>query len=90
MRPFLPVLALAFMVFLVNVSASVMIPFLPVYAQSLGTAAGIDIGLFTSIFLLTRVIMNSASGTTSSRTSRGVPSPASSLRSTTSARLLAP
>ncbi len=73
MRPVFPVLALAFMVFLVNVSASVMTPFLPVYAQSLGTAAGIDIGLFTSVFLLTRVIMNSASGTTSDRLGRRLP-----------------
>lgn len=73
MRPVVPVLALAFMVFLVNVSASVMTPFLPVYAQSLGTAAGIDIGLFTSVFLLTRVIMNSASGTTSDRLGRRLP-----------------
>jgi len=70
MRAIVPVVILAFMTFIVNISASLMTPFLPVYAQSLGSMYGIDIGLFTSVFLLTRVFMNSASGMTSDRFGR--------------------
>jgi MFS family permease len=72
MRPIVPVIILAFMTFVVNISASLMTPFLPVYAESLGVTVGIDIGLFTSMFLLTRVFMNSISGRSSDKFGRKI------------------
>ena len=70
MRALVPVIALAFITFIVNMSASVMTPFLPIYAESLGAELGIEIGLFTSMFLLTRIFVNYLSGSYSDRLGR--------------------
>jgi MFS family permease len=61
---------LAISTFIVNMSASVMTPFLPLYAESLGATLGIEIGLFTSMFLLTRIFVNYYSGKRSDRLGR--------------------
>jgi len=55
----LSVAIIAVSTFIVNVCASVMTPFLPIYAGMLGAEQGVEIGLFTSMFLLTRIFMNS-------------------------------
>jgi MFS family permease len=70
MRALVPVVVLAFATFIVNMSASVMTPFLPIYAESLGAELGIEIGLFTSMFLLTRIFVNYLSGSYSDRLGR--------------------
>jgi DHA1 family multidrug resistance protein-like MFS transporter len=64
------VVILAIATFTVNMSACMMTPFLPIYAESLGATLGIQIGLFTSMFLLTRVFMNYYSGKRSDRLGR--------------------
>jgi DHA1 family multidrug resistance protein-like MFS transporter len=70
MRAMYSVVILAISTFMVNVGASIMIPFLPVYAKSFGATLGIEIGLFTSMFLLTRIFMNYYSGKQSDRLGR--------------------
>jgi MFS transporter, DHA1 family, multidrug resistance protein len=70
MRALYSVAILAVSTFMVNVGASIMTPFLPVYAKSFGATLGIEIGLFTSMFLLTRVFMNYYSGKQSDRLGR--------------------
>jgi DHA1 family multidrug resistance protein-like MFS transporter len=69
-KPIIIVAIIAISSFAVNACASVMVPFLPIYAWSLGAQQGIEIGLFTSVFLLTRVFMNYYSGKRSDRTGR--------------------
>jgi MFS family permease len=64
------VIILAVTTFVVNMSACIMTPFLPIYAESLGATLGIQIGLFTSMFLLTRVFMNYYSGKSSDKLGR--------------------
>lgn len=64
------VVILAISTFIVNVGASMMTPFLPMYAKSFGATLGIEIGLFTSMFLLTRIFMNYYSGKQSDRLGR--------------------
>ena len=70
MKPIYSVVILAIATFTVNMSACMMTPFLPIYAESLGATLGIQIGLFTSMFLLTRVFMNYYSGKRSDRLGR--------------------
>ena len=70
MRAMYSVVILAFSTFIVNMGASMMTPFLPVYAKSFGATLGIEIGLFTSMFLLTRIFMNYYSGRKSDRLGR--------------------
>jgi len=70
MRPMFSVAIIAITTFIVNVCASVMTPFLPIYAELLGAQLGIEIGLFTSMFLLTRIFMNYYSGKRSDMTGR--------------------
>ncbi len=70
MRAMYSVVILAISTFIVNVGASMMTPFLPVYAKSFGATLGIEIGLFTSMFLLTRIFMNYYSGKQSDRLGR--------------------
>ena len=70
MKPMYSVVILATSTFIVNMSACVMTPFLPIYAESLGATLGIQIGLFTSMFLLTRIFMNYYSGRRSDRLGR--------------------
>jgi DHA1 family multidrug resistance protein-like MFS transporter len=70
MKPMYSVVILATATFIVNMSSCMMTPFLPIYAESLGTTLGIQIGLFTSVFLLTRVFMNYYSGRRSDRLGR--------------------
>jgi len=70
MKPMYSVIILAIATFTVNMSACMMTPFLPIYAESLGATLGIQIGLFTSMFLLTRVFMNYYSGKRSDRLGR--------------------
>jgi DHA1 family multidrug resistance protein-like MFS transporter len=70
MRPMVSVAIIAITTFIVNVCASVMTSFLPIYAESLGAQLGVEIGLFTSMFLLTRIFMNYYSGKRSDRTGR--------------------
>lgn len=66
----LSVAFIAVCTFIVNVCASVMTSFLPIYADSLGAQTGVEIGLFTSMFLLTRIFMNYYSGKRSDSTGR--------------------
>ena len=70
MKPMYSVVILATSTFIVNMSACMMAPFLPLYAESLGATLGIQIGLFTSMFLLTRIFMNYYSGKRSDRLGR--------------------
>ena len=70
MKPMYSVIILAIATFTVNMSACMMTPVLPIYAESLGATLGIQIGLFTSMFLLTRVFMNYYSGKRSDRLGR--------------------
>ncbi len=70
MKPLYSVVILAIATFTVNMSACIMTPFLPIYAESLGVTLGIQIGLFTSVFLLTRVFMNYYSGKRSDQLGR--------------------
>lgn len=70
MRAIFSVAVLAVSTFIVNASASVMTSFLPIYAGSLGATLGIEIGLFTSVFLLTRIFVNYYSGRRSDRLGR--------------------
>jgi len=70
MRAMYSVVILALSTFIVNMGASMMTPFLPVYAKSFGATLGIEIGLFTSMFLLTRIFMNYYSGKKSDRLGR--------------------
>ncbi len=70
MRAILHVAVIAVAAFIVNASSSIMTSFLPVYAQSMGAQLGVEIGLFTSMFLLTRIFMNYYSGKRSDRIGR--------------------
>jgi len=49
MRAMYSVVILAFSTFIVNMGASMMTPFLPVYAKSFGATLGIEIGLYIHV-----------------------------------------
>lgn len=65
-----PVLALSVSAAVVMLGFGIIMPFLPVYAQLLGTTSGLDIGILSSAFLLTRTILATPAGSFSDRVGR--------------------
>jgi MFS family permease len=64
------VLALSFAAAVVVLGFGIIMPFLPVYAQILGASTGLEIGLLSSAFLLTRTFLATFTGSASDRYGR--------------------
>lgn len=64
------VLALSFAAAVVVLGFGIIMPFLPVYAQILGASTGLEIGLLSSAFLLTRTFLATFTGSASDRFGR--------------------
>ncbi|MEJ5292894.1 MAG: MFS transporter [Candidatus Methanosuratincola sp.] len=65
-----PVLALSVSAAVVMLGFGLIMPFLPVYAQLLGAASGVDIGILSSAFLVTRTLLATPAGSFSDRLGR--------------------
>ena len=64
------VLALSFAAAVVVLGFGIIMPFLPVYAQILGASTGLEIGLLSSAFLLTRTFLATFAGSASDKYGR--------------------
>jgi MFS family permease len=64
------VLALSISAAVVMLGFGIIVPFLPYYAQMLGTTSGLEVGLLTSAFLLTRTFLAAPAGALSDRLGR--------------------
>jgi DHA1 family multidrug resistance protein-like MFS transporter len=67
---FASVIALSISASVVMLGFGIIMPFLPVYAQILGANTGLDIGLLSSAFLITRTFLATPSGSISDRIGR--------------------
>ena len=67
---FASVIALSISASVVVLGFGIVMPFLPVYAQILGANTGLDIGLLTSVFLITRTFLATPFGSLSDRVGR--------------------
>lgn len=65
-----PVLALSIAAAVVMLGFGLIMPFLPVYAQLLGASSGVDIGILSSAFLITRTLLATPAGSFSDRLGR--------------------
>ncbi|MDH7556430.1 MAG: MFS transporter, partial [Candidatus Methanosuratincola sp.] len=65
-----PVLALSIAAAVVMLGFGLIMPFLPVYAQLLGAASGVDIGILSSAFLITRTLLATPAGSFSDKLGR--------------------
>ncbi len=63
-------LALSIAAAVVMLGFGIIMPFLPVYAQLLGAASGVDIGILSSAFLITRTLLAMPAGSFSDRLGR--------------------
>ncbi|MDD1776109.1 MAG: MFS transporter [Candidatus Methanomethylicus sp.] len=67
---FASVIALSISASVVMLGFGIIMPYLPVYAQILGANTGLDIGLLSSAFLITRTFLATPSGSISDRIGR--------------------
>ncbi len=63
-------IALSISAAVVMLGFGIIMPFLPVYAQMLGASSGLDVGLLSSAFLLTRTFLAAPAGSLSDRFGR--------------------
>jgi len=64
------VLALSFSASVVILGFGLIMPYLPLYAEALGAQTGLEIGLLSSAFLLTRTLLATVAGSASDRYGR--------------------